>query len=67
MIAKVIWLALVAGLAIAGATSRFWWPSKQPDNFVEEKIEEYIEHETHFHLDLSPDTPDPDDDYQARK
>lgn len=57
------WLLKVGALIIAGLGS-FIAVKKykmKPDNVIEEIIEEQIEDETGLEVDLSPDTPDPDD------
>lgn len=56
------WVLKLVGLAIV-ATGAFIAHKKYKvpaDNFVEELVEKEIKDETGLSIDLSPDTPDPD-------
>lgn len=48
-------------LTMAGAALFYrFFPSVKQDNAIEETIEDYIEKETGLHIDLSPDSKEPD-------
>jgi hypothetical protein len=53
-------------LGLIGVGSRFI-PGWKTDNNIEEIIEVVIKEKTDMDIDLSPDTPDPDDEVQAKK
>lgn len=55
-----IYSGLIA-LGLLGVGSRFI-PGWKPDNKIEEVCEKIIEYKSNVKIDLSPDTPDPDDD-----
>ena len=62
---KLILIAVVAAATIVGVASRFIF--KKTDNIVEEVAEKIIKNKTGHDVDLSPDTPDPNDKKKDKK
>ena len=48
-------IALLAGIVIAAAFSHFFLG---PDNWIEERAENYIESKTHLSIDFTPSSPE---------